>query len=222
MIRKTISALTALMMLLTAFVAAAETAQEADYTTGMPWLFVDLDGNVTEETEANLKDNFALAANKDIILKLEYKGGIPAAGVVEDILLQSMADKARMFREGTPDSHDAKLAFDLYGLLTDWDSRNAAGVAPLKEQTDEVEKISSIEDLNRYFTEVPYEEQLAPDTLWSCGNESSMTDQSVKELFVSGTALLLEDSAEYLLHTFTEAANLNKAGSYSEIETCTD
>ena len=64
MIRKTISALTALMMLLTAFVAAAETAPEPDYTTGTPWLYVDLIGNVTEETEANLKDNFALAANK--------------------------------------------------------------------------------------------------------------------------------------------------------------
>ena len=201
MIRKTISALTALMMLLTVLGAAAETAPEVDYTTGTPWLFVDLDGNVTEETDANLKDNFALGVNKAIVLKLEYKGGIPAAGIIEDIALQARADKARMFREGTPDSHDAKLAFDLYGLLTDWDSRNASGIAPLKEQTDEIERISSIEDLNRYFTEVPYEEQLAPDTLWSCGNESSMTDQSVKELFVSGTALLLEDSAEYTAET---------------------
>ena len=44
MIRKTISALTSLMMLLTAFVAAAETAPEPDYTTGTPWLYVDLIG----------------------------------------------------------------------------------------------------------------------------------------------------------------------------------
>ena len=33
---------------------------ETDYTTGTPWLYVDLEGNVTEETEADLKDNFAL------------------------------------------------------------------------------------------------------------------------------------------------------------------
>ena len=84
MIRKTISALTALMMLLTAFVAAAETAPEPDYTTGTPWLYVDLIGNVTEETEANLKDNFALAANKEKLLKLEIPTGYPCIGIGEE------------------------------------------------------------------------------------------------------------------------------------------
>ena len=199
--QKALSILMALVMLLTIFGAAAETAPEADYTTGTPWLFVDLDGNVTEETVANLKDNFALGVNKATVLKLEYKGGLPATSIIEDSMLQAMSDKARVFREGTPDSHDAKLAFDLYGLLTDWDNRNAAGVTPLKAQTDEVEKISSIEELNRYFTEVPYEEQLAPDQLWSCGNEGSMEDQDLKVLYVSGTDLLLEDSAEYKAET---------------------
>ncbi len=43
---------------------------ETDYTTGTPWLYVDLEGNVTEETEADLKDNFALAANKEDLLKV--------------------------------------------------------------------------------------------------------------------------------------------------------
>ena len=201
MIRKTVSILTALILLLAVLGAAAEADPEPDYTTGTPWLFVDLDGNVTEETEANLKDNFALGANKEALLKLEYKEGLPAIGIVEDLTLQAMADKARMFREGTPESRDAKLAFDLYGLLTDWDSRNAAGVAPLKEQTDEVEKISSIEELNRYFTEVPYEEQLAPLELWSCGNEESPEDRSIKILYISDPTLLLEDSAEYAAET---------------------
>ena len=133
MIRKTISALTALMMLLTAFVAAAETAPEPDYTTGTPWLYVDLVGNVTEETEANLKDNFALAANKEKLLKLEIPTGYPCIGIGEDRVLQTQKDLARMFTEGTAVTREAKLAFNLYALLADWDSRNAIGVAPLKE-----------------------------------------------------------------------------------------
>ena len=41
---------------------------EIDYTTGTPWLDCDLEGNVTEETEASLKDHFALAVNKDRVL----------------------------------------------------------------------------------------------------------------------------------------------------------
>ena len=73
--KKVLSILIALVMLLTAFAAAAETVPEPDYTTGTPWLYVDLIGNVTKETETNLKDNFALAANKEKLLKLEFPAG---------------------------------------------------------------------------------------------------------------------------------------------------
>ena len=118
-------------MLLSAFAAAAETVPEADYTTGTPWLYVDLAGNVTEETEANLKDNFALAANKEKLLKLELPAGYPCIGTGEKLVLQTQKDLARMFTEGTPATREAKLAFDLYALLMDWDRRNALGVAPL-------------------------------------------------------------------------------------------
>ena len=58
--------------------AVAETVPDIDYTTGTPWLYVDLIGNVTEETEANLRDNFALAANKEKLLKLEIPAGTRA------------------------------------------------------------------------------------------------------------------------------------------------
>lgn len=199
MIRKTISALTALMMLLTAFVAAAETAPEPDYTTGTPWLYVDLVGNVTEETEANLKDNFALAANKEKLLKLEIPAGYPCIGTAEDLLLQTQKDLGRMFTEGTAVTREAKLAFNLYALLTDWDTRNAVGVAPLKEQTDAVERIASLDELNRYFTEVAPEEQLACP--WSCSGEEDSTSAGQWVISICWPELLLSDSAEYTSET---------------------
>ena len=199
MIRKTISALTALMMLLTAFVAAAETAPEPDYTTGTPWLYVDLIGNVTEETEANLKDNFALAANKEKLLKLEIPTGYPCIGIGEERVLQTQKDLARMFTEGTAVTREAKLAFDLFALLTDWDSRNAAGVAPLKKQTDAVEQIASLDELNRYFTEVAPEEQLACP--WDCVGEKDDTNSEQWVIEISWTNLLVSDSAEYTSET---------------------
>ncbi len=133
MIRKTISVLTALCMLLSVFGAVAETVPAIDYTTGTPWLYVDLIGNVTEETEANLKDNFALAANKEKLLKLEIPAGYPCNGTGESRYIQTQKELARMFTEGAATTREAKLAFNLYALLADWDSRNAIGVAPLKE-----------------------------------------------------------------------------------------
>ena len=199
MIQKTISVLTALAILLTAFAAAAETAPEPDYTTGTPWLYVDLIGNVTEETEANLKDNFALAANKEKLLKLEIPTGYPCIGIGEERVLQTQKDLARMFTEGTAVTREAKLAFDLFAMLTDWDSRNAAGVAPLKKQTDAVEQIASLDELNRYFTEVAPEEQLA--CLWGCVGEKDDTNAEQWVIEISWTNLLVSDSAEYTSET---------------------
>jgi len=34
--------------------------RSVDYTTGTPWLCIDLEGVVTADTPANLKDNYAL------------------------------------------------------------------------------------------------------------------------------------------------------------------
>ena len=78
--KKRFSILLALAMTVSLTVPAF--ADEPDYTTGTPWPCIDLDGVVTEETTAELKDNFALAVNKDKILALEipegYTGDEPA------------------------------------------------------------------------------------------------------------------------------------------------
>ena len=193
--RKAIFILLILVMILTALSAAAETEPAPDYTTGTPWLYVDLIGNVTEETETNLKDNFALAVNKEALLKLEIPEGMPAYGTAESTFFQAREDIAKMFTEGTASSHDAQLAFDLYGLMMDWDSRNALGAAPLKEETDAVERIASIDELNRYFTEVPYEHQMpAP---WDCGAEEDSWNEGKWVINIGWADLLKEDSAEY-------------------------
>lgn len=60
-IQKRISIL--LSVLLSASLSVSSFAagtQTPDYTTGTPWPDIDLDGVVTEDTEAVLKDNYAL------------------------------------------------------------------------------------------------------------------------------------------------------------------
>ena len=57
-----------LTLALFASLCAPVFADGPDYTTGTPWLCIDLDGVVTADTPADLKDNFALAVNKDKIL----------------------------------------------------------------------------------------------------------------------------------------------------------
>ena len=55
--------------------AAENSSEEIDYTTGTPWVDIDLIGNVTADTPADPKDNFALWANKDRILSLKIPEG---------------------------------------------------------------------------------------------------------------------------------------------------
>ena len=170
-------------------------AEEPDYTTGTPWPCIDLDGVVTEETTAEVKDNFALAVNKDKILALEIPTGYSSAGTTMDAAIQAAEDLKNMFLGDAPEGHDARLAYDYFQLLMNWDSRNAVGVAPLKAQVEQVEAIGSIEELNTYLSATPSEDQLS--AVWMCGSGEDLMDSSRRILIVTDAGLLLGDSAEY-------------------------
>ena len=175
---------------------AEENAEAApDYSTGTPWPDIDLEGVVTPDMPAELKDNFALYVNKDKILELEIPEGYSYGGTIQDLALINAEDTKNMFLGDAPETHDAKLAYDLFWLMMDWDSRNALGVAPLKEMTDAVEAISSVEELLAYFVETPIEKQLS--ALWSAGPMQDLVDSSRYILVVGDAGLLLGDSAEY-------------------------
>lgn len=181
--------------------AAAATGAEAaegtaaDYTTGTPWLDIDLEGVVTPDMTADIKDDYALAVNKDKILDLEIPEGYPYGGTIMDLVLQQAEDVKNMFLGDAPEEHDAKLAYDLFWLMMDWDSRNALGVAPLKEMTDKVEAISTIDELLAYHVETPAEKQLY--TLWGAQSDVDLNDSNRNIIFLSNSDLLLRDSAEY-------------------------
>ena len=206
--KKTLSLILALGMLLSlASAAFAEDAPALDYTNGTPWPNIDLEGVVTPDTPVNLKDNFALAVNKDDILSLEIPEGYPYAGTIMDIALLGDKEIKDMFLGDAPASHDARLAYDLFWLMMDWDSRNALGVAPLKEMTDAVDAITSVDALTAYFTETPIEKQIG--SLFSVGPMVDFVDSSRYILTVGSGSLLLGDSAEY--SALTPSGEVRKA-----------
>ena len=191
--KKLLSILLALAMLASLTVPAF--AAEPDYTTGTPWPDIDLDGVVTEDMNADLKDNFALAVNKEKILATEIPEGYPAGGSMMSVNLKATEDVKNMFLGDAPTEHDARLAYDLFQLMMDWDSRNAQGVEPLKAQVEKLEAIDSIDALNAYWLEVPPEDQIA--SLWVSAATPDLTDSTRYILAVASAGLLLGDSAEY-------------------------
>ena len=199
---KQIAAAFLVCILLTAvsFGAIAEQpAKNVDFTSGTPWPDIDLDGVVTRETPVSLKDNYALYVNKDAILSCQIPEGYPFGGTAMDINLILMDDIREMFLGEAPDSHDAKLAFDLFQLMMDWDSRNAAGVDPLKQMTDRAEAIASLDELAAYLTDVPPEDRFP--ALWSWEPDIDLDDASRRTLCINVPKLLMDDSAEYSVQT---------------------
>lgn len=180
-------------------VQAGQEADSKDYTGGTPWLDCDIDSNVTADTPTDPKDNYALYANKDALLSLELTDDSPAAGRMVTMANQASEDIKQMFLKDRPESHDARLAYDLFWLMKDWDSRNALGVAPLKERIDAVEAISTIDDLTTYLSTTAPEDQLG--LLWSNGEKKDPKDSSHYILSLSNMKLMLISSEEYIERT---------------------
>ena len=168
---------------------------ETDYTTGTPWLCSDLEGNVTADTPADPKDDYALWANKDRILKMEIPPGYISACNTTDVNIKGTEDMIALFQGEAPEDHDSRLAYDYFYLLSDWDTRDDIGVAPLKEMVDIVEGISSIDALTEYFVKTPAEDRLF--SLWEESVEQDMDNPGTQILFIAKGKCLMNDPEEY-------------------------
>ncbi len=170
---------------------------EIDYTTGTPWLCSFLDGNVTADTKVpELSEDFYLACNIEELRNLRIPEGYSVYGTQHKVAVQLDEDIMALFTsEPEAGSHDAQLALNLYSLYTDWDSRNAVGVTPLKKVTDEVESIDSLEALTEYLGNTPEEDQLF--SLYKIEVSVDLDDSSANILDIKPSGLTLEDSAEY-------------------------
>ncbi|MBO7670624.1 MAG: M13 family metallopeptidase, partial [Oscillospiraceae bacterium] len=196
--KKTLCMLLAVLLLASvgAPVLADETGGDGiDYTTGTPWMDTDLEGNVTPDTPTDLKDNFALWANKDRILSMEYLEGYLAAGNSSDVNYKVGQDLKGLFRGEAPEDHDSRLAYDYFYLLSDWDSRNARGVEPLKALVDAVEGITGLDALTEYFVETPWENRLT--TLWGERVRQDPDKPGWNILSVNNGYSFLNDPEEY-------------------------
>ena len=77
-----------------------------------------------------------------------YAGCIVHIIDVSDIIIHVhtwIEDMKGLFQGEPPEEHDARLVYDYFYLLNDWDARDAVGVASLKEMVDTVEGITSLD-----------------------------------------------------------------------------
>lgn len=214
-IRLLAAVLAAVMFCCTGVTAFAEDDMEP-YRTGSPWICSNLWGTLTEDivSSTGLKDDFYTAVNGEKILHTEFAPGYNQAGTMLSKVVALDKEIEDFFINRIDDADaEAQLAYDYYDLYMDWEGRNAAGVAPLKEETDAVEAMNTVEDLIAYMAEVPFTKQVW--SLFSVGTTESFEDSNKKVIYVDVIpGLLLDDSAEY--SNLTEYGALKKEA-YTEL-----
>lgn len=99
---------------------------------------------------SNLKDDFYAAVNRDFLTTAVLQPGYPDAGVFTDLGLRASADAAAIIREiaasGGKNEGEQKVAA-LYNNILDWDSRNAAGITPIKPYLDDIDSATTLKEL---------------------------------------------------------------------------
>lgn len=162
------------------------------------WLCADIEGNVTEDTPAGLKDDFALYVNKPWILQVQIPDGQTAKGSMEDTALALRERQIALMRDDTLSGHDAELVRKLYGLLSDWEYRDAQGVAPIMPSMEAIAAIDSLEALYAFLRS---EDNLAGILPVSVDVGVDLSDPDTYITSVGCMKLLLNDAAEYTQRT---------------------
>lgn len=170
------------------------------------WLCADIQGNVTEDTPAELKNDFGLYVNKDWILQAEIPDGETTAGAMEDVIRTLQDRQIALLKDESLIGHDAELVHKLYALVSDWDYRNAQGVQPAMPIMEAIRSIDSLEALTEYLYNTDNLLRYYPLSI------AVAADYLNPDIYITqiGTpSLMLNDSEEYKERT--QAGELNYA-----------
>ena len=160
------------------------------------WLCSNIAGNVTEDTPAELKDDFGLYVNKPWFLQAEFTAGVPTVSTQSEIQIEVMNRLLALMKDDSLTGHDAELVHKLYALTGDWDYRNAQGLSPALPYMQAINEIDSLDALLKYLCSedrltctVPFNAYIAvPDN----------ADPAVYAVNIEPSALMLKDPEEYV------------------------
>ena len=159
------------------------------------WLCSNIAGNVTEDTPAELKDDFGLYVNKPWILQAKFTAGVPTVSNQSEVQIGVMNRLLALMKDESLTGHDAELVHKLYAMTGDWDYRNAQGISPVLPYMQAIDRIDSLDALLKYLCSedrltgtVPFNAHIAPDE----------SDSAVYTVYVEPSELMLDDPEEYV------------------------
>lgn len=193
--KKPISLLLCALLVLSLVPASALAAEEIPDGR---WLNADIQGNVTENTPAERKNDYGLFVNRDWILQAEIPAGESTTGAMEDVQRTLKDRQIALLKDDSLTGHDAELVHKLYALVSDWDYRNAQGVESAMPVMEAIRSIDSLETLTAYLYDRSNLSRYYPLAM------AVSTDMANPDIYITqiGTpSLMLQDSAEYAERT---------------------
>ena len=154
------------------------------------WRNSNITGSVQAEETIRLQDDFAAAADQELIAGAESGTGSFMT------VMKTVLDKKQKLLEGDLSGDKAGELKKFADLAGDWDSRNADGAEPLRPYLEAIEEISSMEDLTAYVCDTG-KNPFCLGILMPGATMQSQTDPTVANMMVSAPQLTLGDPAEY-------------------------
>ena len=186
------------VLLLCMLLAISPVLAEGDPILDGRWLDADIQGNVTQDTPAELRDDFGLFVNKEWILQAEIPAGESKAGSMEDVQRTLKDRQIALLKDESLTGHDAELVRKLYALVSDWDYRNAQGVEPAMPIVEALRSIDSLEAMTDFLCDRANLKRFYPLTM-SVG--ADFTNPDIYMTQIGTPSLILNDSAEYAERT---------------------
>lgn len=175
--------------------------QPMDPSVMKPWINSCLLGEVNDEVNPSLKDDFFVNINHDWITSAKLRSGFSsetpifqAMDTVKERCLEFLNDKTLKFDDPVL-SHDISLIQNYFNLFLDWDERNAIGAEPVKSLVEKIQSISTLDEMTEFLlSNDAFDDSIG---LFNILVHTAKEDSSSYEVVISPTNLPLGDSAEY-------------------------
>ncbi len=186
--------------------------KKMDTSVMKPWINSCILGLVTDDVNADIKDDFFLNVNHDWLRDVKLRPGLDSESPIFDALdtvknrcVEFLNDKNMKFDDPIL-QHDIETIQNYYNHYLDWESRNAKGVEPLKQLVEKIQAISNLDELSEFLLS---EEALADSIdLFKLSVKPAPKDSSTYAVIIDITNLSLGDSDEY--KTLTESGKRMK------------
>ena len=128
-----------------------EPEESAEVTSSDTWQDTEVYGVLSADTVTSRKDDFYAAVNQDWISGASVSDASP-----EDSVSSRMSDtveqrKKSILTDTSLQGQDAETVRTMYGLLLDWETRNAQGIAPIMPFVAAIQQIQTLDDLTEYL-----------------------------------------------------------------------